>query len=64
MSNGNPFCAVRKALLSIEQSSRLKAKNSAEIFMQVMYGSVSLEVQRERLAHECQCSRCLSVEAA
>ena len=64
MGNNNASCAVRKALLSIEQSSRHRAKCSAEISTQVVYGAISLEIQKQRFAHECKCSLCVRPEAA
>jgi hypothetical protein len=62
MGNNRAYWAVRKALLSMEQSLKLKAKGSYET--QVKFGVISLEVQKQHLAHQGKCGLCLRSEAA
>jgi hypothetical protein len=64
MRNSKASCAIRKALLSIEQSLRLTAKGSHDISTRVILGVISLEVQKQRVVLEYKCFLCLRSEAA
>jgi hypothetical protein len=57
-------CPVSRILACIEQRYRTRLNCEPRIPLQIVFGQIALEVQKERFKHESKCVRCRSNESA